>query len=387
MGSGSGMDHAYFKDRLSALFDNELPPQEKQIVEEHVRDCAECQAALAKLQQLEDAVKRHSELADTDYWEESAQKIERQLGFDQQTVITLVRHKWYERGLAWKALAAAASLAVLAYIGLNSDKILRQQDLEPSPTPAEEKRTETPQVSPLGIPHADSAAAQKAEPTKKPLATVRDEAARKGAGAVESQVKVEAPKAEADELAPLPAPKDVNVSVQMVRESTELGKQIVSDYATNAVPQKSRAAAPAALSAESIRTVPDEAVGRLEEESKEAAVAQIDSAVVDSMLVWWRKKRDALETVRSALPGDNAIGGLNKMAAPTNLKPAERLSPQQTRDEIERQLLEAWYNIARLTEDAEERGEAVTEIRKVADQRRSHNHAVAVDYLRQLGEE
>jgi hypothetical protein len=383
------MDHAYFKDRLSALFDNELPPQEKQIVEEHVRDCAECQSALAKLRQLEDAVKRHSELADTDYWEKSAQKIERQLGFDQQTIITPIRHKWYEQGLAWKALAAAASLAVLAYIGLNSDKILRQKELEPSQAPIERKSIQPPSVAPLDVPRADSAPRQKAEPTDRSVESTKDVVAGKGIDTAVSQGKTKEPSLGAKKISlPMVDRQNVLRLDQKVRDTVEAYlPPPETKIMTNGLPERRIAVAPSTLSAESIRTVPDEAVGRLEEESKEAAVAQIDSAVVDSMLVWWRKKRDALETVRSALPGDDAIGGLNKMAAPTTLKPAERQSPQQTRDEVEKQLLEAWYNIARLTEDADERGEAVAEIRKVADQRRSHNHTVAVDYLRQLGEE
>ena len=74
------MEHSFFKDRLSAYFDNELPPQEKQVVEQHLRDCVECRAELTKLRQLEDAVNRHAGLADTDYWEKSAQKIESRLG-------------------------------------------------------------------------------------------------------------------------------------------------------------------------------------------------------------------------------------------------------------------------------------------------------------------
>jgi len=383
------MDHAYFIDRLSALFDNELPPQEKQVVEEHLRGCAECQAALAKLQQLEDAVKRHSQLADTDYWEESAQKIERQLGFDQQTVITPIRHRWYERGLGWKALAAVASIAVLAYIGINSDKILKQRDLAPSPTPAEEKRIETPQVSPVDVPHADTVAPQKAEPTKKPLEVIRDAAVEKRADTAVGQVRVKDQLADVKKMAPpAPASQDINLSQRMAPVTAKQPEQqILNKFETASMPERRAVAAPTALSAESNRVVPipDTAARIVEEEADNVSIAQVDTAAVDSTLTWWRKKRDALETVRKTLPGVDAFSGLSKMAAPTKLRSDDKKQPQMTPTEVEKQLLEAWYNVARLTRDAGERDDAVAEIRKVAEGGKSANHAAAVDYLRELG--
>ena len=51
------MDHSYFKDRVSAYYDRDLPPYELQALEEHLKECAECrnlsQAAAAGLDEAE----------------------------------------------------------------------------------------------------------------------------------------------------------------------------------------------------------------------------------------------------------------------------------------------------------------------------------------------
>src|SRR5512138_2136801 len=118
------MDHSYFRDRVSAFHDRELPPQELAVVEDHVRGCAECQELLAKLERLDALVAQHAELSGGDYWEKSARKIEERLGFAEQTEITPVKRAGWDKGLVWKVTAIAATLAVLAFIGINRDKIM-----------------------------------------------------------------------------------------------------------------------------------------------------------------------------------------------------------------------------------------------------------------------
>ena len=375
------MDHAYFKDRLSALFDNELPPQEKQVVEEHVHGCAECQTELAKLQHLEEAVTRHSQLADTEYWEKSARKIEQRLGFEQQTVITPIRRKWYEKGTGWKMVAAAASIAVIAYIGINSDKILKREDLEPKPT------MQSPNVTPP-------------EPQREATTDSLTVQLRKD---IELSPKVEEPKQVLDQqteldsksktAAPIlkktpPAPveqKDVSLADQPVRKDEEVNlpppdlKVQSNQYATGR-----SAAAPAVLSAETSKAVPDTEVGKVEEESAETVIAQLDTAVTDTMLTFWRKKRDALESVQTTLPGIATFDALKKMA-PSSLKATEKAEPKLTRQEVEKQLLEAWFNLAKLTDDPDERSNSIAQIKLVAENPKSPNHDLAARYLRQLG--
>ncbi|PWB72688.1 hypothetical protein C3F09_06260 [candidate division GN15 bacterium] len=411
------MDHGYFKDRLSALFDNELPPQEKQVVEEHVRDCAECRAELAKLQQLEEAVNRHSQLGDTDYWEKSAQKIEGRLGFQQQTVITPIRHRWYERGLGWKVVAAAASIGVLAYIGINSEKILKRETLEPKPVPTKQKEVgqplmKTPAASP-GIPKQDTVAAEKVAPvahepgvskevnlpppetkiepeakleelkvdTKKlaapaPEAPLLQRSAPAPTGAsttptAENRALIQQPKTAVTETPPSPQPPSET------RQRTK--QQVVTKY------EAGRAPAPAAQTLQYAQPVADSAAQIVEKEADNLAVIEKDTTAADSVLTWWRKKRDALTEVRKTLPGTGVISGLSRLAAPNKLAEDRKKQPEMTETEVEKQLLEAWFNIATLTKNATEKAGAIAEIRKVRDNLKSPNRDLAAHYLRDLG--
>lgn len=390
--SSNGMDHAYFKDRLSALFDNELPPQEKQIVEEHLHGCVECQELMTRLRQLDEAVTRHSQLADTDYWEKSAQKIEQRLGFPEQTVVTPIGRRWYEKGMGWKMVAAAASIAVLAYIGINSDKILKREDLQPRPT------MQAPSVTPL-------------EPKRKAVADTETNIEGEKDSAVAS--KLVEPKGVIDKqdyldlqklkkqpatvLKTPPGPQDASTAdKEVIRDQTVDLPLSNESVQTNQYSAGRTAPAPGSLSERATKAAPvpvtDSAGADIRDEVREDALAQIDSVASDSTLTFWRKKRDALVTVQKTIP--EVFGMLErKAAAPTSLKATEKTEtkadtsePKLSQQETEKQLLEAWYNIARLTKDKSERDDAVAGIRKVAENRRSANRTLAVRYLQELEE-
>ena len=64
------MEHSYFKDRISAFIDGELPPYEEQVVREHLSDCEECQKLKADLERLDTLIEEKSGLNDDAYWEE-----------------------------------------------------------------------------------------------------------------------------------------------------------------------------------------------------------------------------------------------------------------------------------------------------------------------------
>lgn len=119
------MDHSYFKDRVSGYHDGELTLEERHVMAEHLQECQECQALMEQLQRLDQLVAEKSELADDDYWEQAAQKIEKRLGTKvDEPEVTDVRSNW--KGLWWKAASAVAAIAVLSFIGLNRSEILKK---------------------------------------------------------------------------------------------------------------------------------------------------------------------------------------------------------------------------------------------------------------------
>lgn len=122
------MDHAYFRDKVSAYHDRELPAQEQEMLAQHIAACPECQKLLADLERLDQVVVDNIELGQSDYWEQNARKIEAKLGFGQETVVTPVKQSSWERGMVWKLSAVAASVALLVFIGINWEEIRRGSD-------------------------------------------------------------------------------------------------------------------------------------------------------------------------------------------------------------------------------------------------------------------
>lgn len=124
------MEHQFYIDRLSAYFDNELKNEELVIVKEHVMGCSECQKKLQELEKLENLIIEKSDLSESDYWEQSAQKIESALSSQTEAAIITVG-KSSKSSLWWKLTGVAASLVLVALFAFeqkdNSDEILRQE--------------------------------------------------------------------------------------------------------------------------------------------------------------------------------------------------------------------------------------------------------------------
>ena len=135
------MNHSYYRDRISAYVDNELSPQEREIIKQHISECQECRNLLAELEKLDRFVQQRSQLADEEYWERSAQKIEQRLGFTGETKVTdITPSRW--KGLVPKLAAVAASVAILGFIALYERDISKDVSL-PAP-----KSIEAPQIIP-----------------------------------------------------------------------------------------------------------------------------------------------------------------------------------------------------------------------------------------------
>ncbi len=122
------MNDAYFRDKLSAYLDNQLPPDERLIVEQYLAAHPEAQKELEELRQFTAMVDQQAELRDDLYWEKSAQKIEEKLGFGKAKA-----PKEKESGWQWTPfrvsamIATAASLVLVAYIGFKDREHIEQR--------------------------------------------------------------------------------------------------------------------------------------------------------------------------------------------------------------------------------------------------------------------
>lgn len=119
------LDHDYIRERLSGFVDSELSPEDQYLVEQHLAECDECATIVARLRRMDDLVAEHSELADDGYWEAQASTIEQKLGFA-ETEVTDVRPETRKKssGWMWKTVSVAASIAVLAFVGYHAGDIL-----------------------------------------------------------------------------------------------------------------------------------------------------------------------------------------------------------------------------------------------------------------------
>lgn len=128
------MDHSYFQDRISAFLDNSLPPYEQEAVSRHVDECEACQSLANQLAKVDQLVEKYSGLNEDDYWESSARKIEEKIlsstketqGVSRGGIVTRL---FGQPGVAWKATALAASMALITFIALHEQDISQNVEL------------------------------------------------------------------------------------------------------------------------------------------------------------------------------------------------------------------------------------------------------------------
>lgn len=149
------MDCGKTRELLSAYHDGELAPADRARVEEHLRGCAECPAALARLEEIDAGVGVPD--PGPEYWERFDRRVmervaaERAEGKPPPAKATRPERGWARRRLPYFLPAAAAAALLLA--------VVRQAGMDPfsrtSPPPAPPAATgESPREARPSAPHA-----------------------------------------------------------------------------------------------------------------------------------------------------------------------------------------------------------------------------------------
>ena len=386
------MDHTFYTDRLSAYFDQELKNEEHVIVDQHVEECQECQKILANLAKFDSFIEENSDLADNDYWEKSAQKIEKAISGGTKTEVVDIKKESSYKGLWWKLAGVAASIAVIAFISLYETDITDQLDNKynaPAP-PAEEleeskehneAQTEIKDIEePSAIETEDSRSKISETPIKSIPETVPDNIVRteeKPAASplLKQQTKQEVHSQGASE------PVD-NLSSGRVNKDTEalsLSKEIPQKTAPQSVtPQKSK------LVQKSREA--DEAAEKIEHELRDDISAQAEKSVLavdsigdDENLKLWQNtivtQKNILadyETKKTSKKLTNGFAALDAKKDTTDKRA------------IYTELFEAYYNVALLSKDSLERKNALLQLNNYANDPKFIYQNTAKRYLDQF---
>jgi hypothetical protein len=396
------MDHSYFKDRISAYYDRDLPPYELQAVEEHLKDCAECQALLAEFEKLDRMVAEKSELAEGDYWEQSAQKIERALGFEEKTEVIDVRPKSW-RGLGWKIATVAASVAVITFIGLHEGDILQdktqtapslQSDSPASKiqymtTPPKLKTEAVSDSAPTPVHIDEEEVGEKAgvpvSPTDADIAReIGEGASPKGLGDARTlEIQSQLPKAEVVEKSRTsiqsaetdvleeagkksPRGKSPDLSqTKSVAIKDMISSEPTADFEVKKPTVNMRETPAVFAPGEGGVALSKEKVDRGLAEAEEVYVGSAGTASLPAL----RQQRDSLMALYLATYGADTAGQVEQMAvmADKQVRAAKATAPDSTVNVFERQLIDVHYRIAQFTEDKNEREASVRFLKAYAD--------------------
>ncbi|MBD3402008.1 hypothetical protein GF420_03860 [candidate division GN15 bacterium] len=378
------MDDSYFRDRISGYFDKNLPPDEYQLVDDYLRNSEEGRQLLEELGRLDEFVQREQELTGAeDFWEQQAQKIEAKLGFastEPDNVERLPRRS--SRGMVWKLTAAAASIAVLIFIGVHQSDIFGPEDI-----PRDADR-------PLG-------AQSEAMPPR------QNELERATEGAATGAIDTARAKTAPDEIIEKELPADdrdelLETRIPDVDETSPTGRQL--DLPPDAdeepapeepirmaepakpVPPPSRQAAPGAAARTEEIPLGDTAVEKHEEFEqmrRDVLPSQMEAAGDQTELAHYRAERSRLMALLNG--GGDSIGLVGETTpAMKSLTAERRAEPIATVADVRGELLEACYRIASLTPDSTERAAMVTQIRGMATDSTSSVQKLARGYLDKL---
>jgi len=369
------MDHSYYQDRISAYYDGQLPPQEREVVEQHLGECRECRNLLANLEKLDRLVEQHSQLGSGEYWEQSAKKIEQKLDFTQEVkAIDVTPSRW--KGLAGKLAAVAASIAILAFIALY------ERDISKEISPLVLKSTQAPQVI-----------SKKEMPSLSKEGSYDEKATEnKGTGAVipvdERKAKVTvAQKDEAvtpEELIkkqatkPLPAQTVVEPIAEKVDvPSAELAVAEQGEGGIIAEETISVAEPQIAQEFPEFARIQADTMSTTQQTVSVVVSAPVlpDSWLQPVSLEQWRHRRDSLQVLYAELSSPH-----RELSEVKSRQKGGRPPVQQ----IEELLLHSYYQVARLTQDEKEQAVAISYLADYAKKTESRYRDQAQKYLKEL---
>lgn len=370
------MDHGYFKDRISAFYDNNLKPEERIVIEEHLKECEECRKLLEEFEKLDRLVEEHSQLDGEEYWEESARKIEKSLGFDKETQVTeIAPSRWF--GLTWKLVAVAASVVFLTVVGIHRNEIWHEEKPEqkllnipkvetPADTGMEKITDELKQVRPA---EGDEDLADREIPeVEQPREVGRsDEVISEKADRPDVSLRAVSPTSpEPSDIRQVPSPAVIEKSREDVAEHSKKGLT------------KPGAVEPTATANQLQR-----AVQKAEEKTAlYESIPPVKESEAES-LANLRLQKDSLSRLIVAEGRWQEKTGLVQSLKGEDIKNKVPRSPA----DIENDLIQICYKIALLTDDREEYRSVSAIIEKVARDEKSPNRELAQLYLRQLSDQ
>jgi hypothetical protein len=412
------MDDAWYRDRLSAYADNQLPLDERQAVDEHLARNAESRAILEQIVRFKQFADAHGDLDDTEYFEESARAIEQRLGLIDQPKIAHIARPRYA-GLGWKIAAVAASIAVLTFIGLHTDQI--GQMLRSSPT---DQMSETPrpgratdqarQIREQPAQTEQPAPAESFDVTTDETQKDNNIEANRLSGRIDEDSRAAA-SGGAGEVPPQSVPESADSEKLAVQKVPEIQSDRV------AVDPDRRKVAAAAPKLERVPELTDSTPAKRAEKRTERTSAReqsqpgpldqlsqaaqaltkqgqdasathsliksrpkpADSGPVESeqSMDVWRARRDSLLPIYLVMTRDTSVSGRHAVeaAAKARLNAGEYSLP-----EVERELLDCWFNIARRSPAPAERDEARAALARYAERQAAHHAQIARDRLRLL---
>ena len=445
------MDEQYFREHLSAYLDNELTPEERAMMDQHLAENPESRRLLEEMRGLDRLVEEHGGLSGGDYWECSAQKIEERLGIADTEVTELRSARPMRTGTFWKWISAVAAVLVLGYIGLHQSDILKK-DLHdnvnhmPSPevTPKSYDGTRIKHIDRDKIipdsAGAESANKEEAESSEIPQANEALQPVIEQSQ--ETQAAKVAKPAAIDEAGSEPGARKAEQSVEKVgipKIEVEPGKDQVlsSDFSDVKIQQETKSAISAAPRAPqqteeekppppppAPKNIPAEAATSDENYKRRAqddittegdheAAATVQptedsrlfgaddvSQLVAEELTRWRARRDTLIELSAASQAgsieDSAKGHKDKIlkglsGESSNLRPQTATGWQSGKTDtvsiggLQPLMVEAWFNICRLTADSLERDDGIRYLKSVADDTTSSEASRAREYLKRLG--
>ena len=382
------MDHGYFKDRLSAYVDKDLKPEEYRILDEHVESCEECQKLVKELRKLNRFIDEQAELKGEDYWEKSAQRIEQAIGGGEATEITEItpEKEPSKAGWYWKLTGVAASIILLVMIGIHYKDILEISETEPTKTLEIFEGTRQVPPPPIIVDEIEDKSTDHSQQKETPEQEVGRSEVKKAGGRIEPVKTDNSEKPES------------LISRFQQQEKQKLSAETISRAAQTPSPSAYPSLEPVNVPEPTKKPMTEEEKDKVYREARDTEMLRydfgetgetigtdlkggIDTDNVTNDLAYWQNKRDSLNNYLAAKSKTIKIPGQTSSYLAKTNKDESTDKEAELKAKVEKELLEANYQIYRLSEDTDEKVRAKQYILDVINNPRSENQELAREYL------